>query len=132
MSSGSALSCGPVAAIGARARAAALDDRGVLPVTPFAPWCFVPGNKSGAGGDHAGWVLSLRARRSDSVLPAPPPGQPPASSRWKGGGNGRAEEENEERRCRGPACGRGRPGRRGGGRGAGRGGDVRGRGRCRQ
>jgi hypothetical protein len=38
---------------------AAGHDRGVLPVTPFSLWCLVPGNKSGAGGDHAGWVLSL-------------------------------------------------------------------------
>ena len=60
---------------------AAGHDRGVLPVTPFSLWCLVPGNKSGAGGDHAGWVLSLRARRSDSVFPAPLPGQLPAGSR---------------------------------------------------
>src|SRR5271165_646766 len=55
---------------------AAGHDRGVLPVTPFSLWCLVPGSQSGAGGDHAGWVLSLRARRSDSAFPAPPPGQP--------------------------------------------------------
>ena len=35
------------------------DDPGVLPVTPFAPWCCLPGGYFGAGGSHAGWVLSL-------------------------------------------------------------------------
>jgi len=59
---------------GAAGGPAAGHDRGVLPVTPFTSWCLVPGYKSGAGGNHAGWVLSLRARRSDSVFPAPPPG----------------------------------------------------------
>jgi hypothetical protein len=33
-----------VCAVRVAARAAAADDRGVLPVTPFAPWCFVPGS----------------------------------------------------------------------------------------
>src|SRR5262245_56580429 len=64
---------GLVCAVWVAGQAAAADDRGVLPVTPFAPWCLVPGNRSGAGGDHAGWVLSLRARRSGSVFPCAAP-----------------------------------------------------------
>ena len=66
---------------GERAAGAAVreDDAGVLPVTSCRSWRFVPGYKSGAGGDLAGWVLSLRARRSDSAFPAPSPGQPRSS-----------------------------------------------------
>ena len=53
---------------------AAGHDRGVLPVTPFSLWCLVPGNKSGAGGDHAGWVLSLSSTpiRFGFLLRRPP------------------------------------------------------------
>ena len=36
--------CGLVCAVWVAGGAGAGDDRGVLPVTPFAPWCFVPGS----------------------------------------------------------------------------------------
>src|SRR5260370_6963140 len=77
VSGGGRRGCGLACAVGGAGGPAGVHDRGVLPVTPFAPWCFVPGCESGAGGDHVAWVLSLRARRSDSVFPAPPPPHPP-------------------------------------------------------
>ena len=67
---------GVIAVNGRRARPSGVDDGRVLPVTPYGPWRFVPGKQSGGGGDLAGWVLSLHARRSDSAFPAPSPGQP--------------------------------------------------------
>ena len=50
---------------------------GVLPVSPelsVEPSC--PKNSLSAGDDLAGWVLLLRARRSDSASPLSFPGQP--------------------------------------------------------
>ena len=74
-----------------------VEDGGVLPVTPFAAWCFEPERKSGAGDDLAGWVLSLRARGSDSVLPAPSPGSLVLLVyEGKRGGGGREEERHED------------------------------------
>src|SRR5215470_17665388 len=59
---------------------------GVLSVSPFHLWVCVPGYQSGAGDDRAGWVLSLRARRSDSAFPfVSSPGQPRHVVSGKGG-----------------------------------------------
>ena len=78
----------PVAGVSGRRH-----DRGVLPVTPYRPWCFVPGRQSGAGGDHAGWgtVASstpirfgfLPCRSPGSLVPAGIPGK--ARRRWPRG-----------------------------------------------
>src|SRR5258706_14084314 len=91
----------PGSCAGWRAGTAAGHDRGVLPVTPFTAWCLVPGVKSGAGGDLAGWVLSLRARRSDSVFPCAAPRAAsflPVHEQGRRGGDDRTEEEHEEGR----------------------------------